>query len=302
FPQIPSLRTEIPKPASFAVFLHRLLPRPSSLSAYPPPPPSLYVAGHALISHHAVTHMVVIMGGHGGLNILPQKKWNVYNFDNREKVRLDEEKAAKEEQIKQEQIRKREAESRLERLRSRAHGSDPSVQVATTKETVIAAQAELAAPIELEGQSKSDSNHINLFEGIKIFDPIEVGRVRKREGREEDGNKNKKMKKEVAPRVVGPEDEKYKLGYGVAGKGVKAPWYMTKPSKKDDEEEENSSRDKRKEKKEVGRSDGKRKSLEELREERLKRENKEKERVRALMVDRSVHKSNQSSRDRYYRR
>jgi len=26
------------------------------------------------------------MGGHGGLNILPQKKWNVYNWDNRIKV------------------------------------------------------------------------------------------------------------------------------------------------------------------------------------------------------------------------
>ena len=29
------------------------------------------------------------MGGHGGLNILPQKKWNVYNYDNREKVEQD---------------------------------------------------------------------------------------------------------------------------------------------------------------------------------------------------------------------
>ena len=34
------------------------------------------------------------MGGHGGLNILPQKKWNVYNFDNRLKVEQDEAKAA----------------------------------------------------------------------------------------------------------------------------------------------------------------------------------------------------------------
>ena len=33
------------------------------------------------------------MGGHGGLNILPQKKWNVYNMDNRNKVERDEEKA-----------------------------------------------------------------------------------------------------------------------------------------------------------------------------------------------------------------
>lgn len=32
------------------------------------------------------------MGGHGGLNILPQKKWNVYNYDNRVKVESDQAK------------------------------------------------------------------------------------------------------------------------------------------------------------------------------------------------------------------
>lgn len=36
------------------------------------------------------------MGGHGGLNILPQKKWNVYNWDNRIKV-MQNEKLVKEE-------------------------------------------------------------------------------------------------------------------------------------------------------------------------------------------------------------
>ena len=30
------------------------------------------------------------MGGHGGLNILPQKRWNVYRQDNQERVRRDE--------------------------------------------------------------------------------------------------------------------------------------------------------------------------------------------------------------------
>jgi hypothetical protein len=30
------------------------------------------------------------MGGHGGLNILPQKKWNVYNWDNRIKVKQNQ--------------------------------------------------------------------------------------------------------------------------------------------------------------------------------------------------------------------
>lgn len=36
------------------------------------------------------------MGGHGGLNILPQKKWNVYNWDNRIKVSKDEAKVNRE--------------------------------------------------------------------------------------------------------------------------------------------------------------------------------------------------------------
>ena len=31
------------------------------------------------------------MGGHGGLNILPQKTWNVYRGDNQAKVKRDEE-------------------------------------------------------------------------------------------------------------------------------------------------------------------------------------------------------------------
>jgi hypothetical protein len=34
------------------------------------------------------------MGGHGGLNILPQKKWNVYNWDNREIVDKDKKEHA----------------------------------------------------------------------------------------------------------------------------------------------------------------------------------------------------------------
>lgn len=34
------------------------------------------------------------MGGHGGLNILPQKKWNVYNYDNRDIVDKDKKIAA----------------------------------------------------------------------------------------------------------------------------------------------------------------------------------------------------------------
>ncbi|KAK4794633.1 hypothetical protein SAY86_012627 [Trapa natans] len=204
------------------------------------------------------------MGGHGGLNILPQKRWNVYNYENREKVRLDEEAAAKEEQLKREQARKRDAEFRLEQLRA-ARGLAPSIRPS--------------------GPTDTDKNpgHINLFEGIRIFDPIKGSENESGEGKDEP--KRKKMRKEEAPRVVTAEDEKYRLGYGLAGKGTKLPWYLEKRGRSDQhveggEGEVGSSRGS----KDVNGKKSGRKTLEELREERLRRESKEKERVRELML------------------
>ena len=46
------------------------------------------------------------MGGHGGLNILPQKKWNVYNYDNRDIVEKDKKDHAEKMRIKYESDRK----------------------------------------------------------------------------------------------------------------------------------------------------------------------------------------------------
>lgn len=208
------------------------------------------------------------MGGHGGLNILPQKRWNVYNYDNREKVRRDEEAAAKEEQLKREQARKRDAEFRLEQLRT-ARGLAP----------VKRADAEQSA-----NEPEQKSGHINLFEGIKIFDPLE-----KEGGDDQNGSKKKKMRKEekAVPKVVTAEDEKYRLGYGVAGKGVKLPWYLERRNgdanaEGEGEDSNGSSR--------VAKAEGKKsgkKTVEELREERLKRERREKERERALLIDRN---------------
>ncbi|KAF2299054.1 hypothetical protein GH714_030259 [Hevea brasiliensis] len=155
------------------------------------------------------------MGGHGGLNILPQKRWNVYNYENREKVRRDEEAAAREEQLKREQSRKRDAEFRLEQLRT-ARGLLPLNKPEVEPE-----------PEPKPEQSEPKSNHINLFEGIKIFDPVKG--LEKEGDAERDGFRKKKMKKEEV-RVVTAEDEKYRLGYGVAGKGVKLPWLIVLPT------------------------------------------------------------------------
>ncbi|KAF8379240.1 hypothetical protein HHK36_028672 [Tetracentron sinense] len=158
------------------------------------------------------------MGGHGGLNILPQKRWNVYRFDNREKVRQDEEAAAKEEQLKQEQSRKRDSEFRLEQLKI-ARGLPPAAQPGAS----VAPQS--------ESESESKSNHINLFEGLKDFSSFGGAVEEEEEDVKKDRFKKKmKLKKEVVPKVVLPEDEKYRLGYGIAGKGVKAPWYLSRPS------------------------------------------------------------------------
>lgn len=230
------------------------------------------------------------MGGHGGLNILPQKRWNVYNYENREKVRRDEEAAAKEEQLKRKQSRRRDAEFRLEKLRQARGLSAPSASVPSQP----VAEVSIASSSSVESKSENDSKHINLFEGIRIFDPIVEVRDEKKEK-----EKNKRMKKEAAPRVVTAEDEKYRLGYGVAGKGVKLPWYMAKLHSDDTVEKKEFDDDDSVGELEFGRrnhnggGDGnetkkkKKKTLQELREERLKRERKESEREKALLMDKS---------------
>lgn len=212
------------------------------------------------------------MGGHGGLNILPQKRWNVYNFDNREKVKRDEEAAAKEEQLKQEQSRKRDSEYRLEQLRQ-ARGLSSSAPSSSSSH-LKNSSADQKSPEEKSG--KKDSNHINLFEGIRIFDPVKV------KDEEKDGRDKKRAKKEQPPRVITPEDEKYRLGYGIVGKGTKLPWYLEKPKEDSGEKSEEDNDYSRP----VKKSNGK-KTVEELRQERLERERKEKGRERALLMEKN---------------
>lgn len=224
------------------------------------------------------------MGGHGGLNILPQKRWNVYNFDNREKVRKDEEAAAKEEQIKREQSRKRDTEFRLEQLRQArglASASASASASSSRQSTAVAVESPPAPEPQPEAEAEPKSRHINLFEGIRIFDPVEIVDKNKSEVGDEKRKGYKRMKKEAeAPKVVLPEDEKYRLGYGVAGKGVKLPWYMEKRSNGDDEGvDKDDDCDS-----EIVSKSSRKKSVEELREERLKREGREKERERALLL------------------
>ena len=146
----------------------------------------------------------------------------------------------------------------------------------------VAVSQPAAEPVE-DVESESKSGHINLFEGIKIFDPIEG--LEKEGAAEKDGLKRKKLKKEeVAPKVVASEDEKYRLGYGIAGNGVKLPWYLERRNV--DVEKESGNDGSERVQKDEGRKSGK-KTIQELREERLKRERREKEREQALLIEKS---------------
>jgi len=269
-----------------------------------------------------VIAVFVKMGGHGGLNILPQKSWNVYNYDNREKVRRDEEAAAREEQLKQEQARRRDAEFRLEILRQAKRKSPPprfESAPDVSRPTLNADDAVISLPEESNHPQTldRDSNHINLFDGWdgfqmdgnagEEFGRKDSGKKRKDDGqkdsgknqkdygrkdseknRKDDGRPEKKRRKgeTESVRVPLPEDEKYRLGYGVAGKDVKKPWYLSK-NWMDEEEVPLPAQERRSDLRDssgkTGEKSQKKKSLQELREERLKREQQERERARKLL-------------------
>ncbi|CAL4917477.1 unnamed protein product [Urochloa decumbens] len=230
------------------------------------------------------------MGGHGGLNILPQKRWNVYNFDNREKVRNDEAAAAREEQLQREAERRRESDLRLAALR-RNRGLVQEEQPSATAPPPPAGGAAAEDPAaDALPSPASDGDHINLFSGrsgaAADFTALASasggrGAARERDPEANPSQKNpKKRKKEEEVRAVGPDEEKYRLGYGLAGKGVAVPWYMSAPTAAAAKE----GRGRDAGEGSGGKRSGGKKSIEELREERRKREAKEKERERALLA------------------
>ena len=101
------------------------------------------------------------MCGHGGLNILPQKSWNVYNLDNRLKVQRDEEQAAREAADEARRQALEEGERKLAEMRARAGRSmdevDGALSVPASSSTLASARAKFVA----------GSGHINFFADIE---------------------------------------------------------------------------------------------------------------------------------------
>jgi len=97
------------------------------------------------------------MGGHGGLNILPGKSWHVYNFEARDKVERDEAAAAEAEAAEVEARRAAARRFRHDALLARAGalegGAEPPLLAAAELASALAAppstalaSAALAAP------------------------------------------------------------------------------------------------------------------------------------------------------------
>jgi hypothetical protein len=99
------------------------------------------------------------MGGHGGLNILHQKKWNVYNLDNRMKVEKDKREAAEKERNKEIERRNKETEERLNMIRG---DDEPERKDRRAQKEPEVKQNNLIAQ-ELRNIQES-KKHINLFE------------------------------------------------------------------------------------------------------------------------------------------
>jgi len=88
------------------------------------------------------------MGGHGGLNILPQKSWNVYGRKQRERVRRDEEQLEREQR---EEAARKEEEEKAKRLRAlRGEKEEEEEEKESGRERRV--------------ESLYENKHVNFFE------------------------------------------------------------------------------------------------------------------------------------------
>ncbi|KAK9819696.1 hypothetical protein WJX72_001330 [[Myrmecia] bisecta] len=152
------------------------------------------------------------MGGHGGLNILPQKSWNVYGRENRLKVARDEAKYEEEERVKREKHTEAERAYRHKLLLQRARGTDQAVDTSSDALPSTSAVVEAAEPAP-----PAKPQHINFFEEQEARDMHPDVKEEKKAERRRRGDPDTQTSDARF-------DERFKLGFGLY-EPANQPWY-----------------------------------------------------------------------------
>ncbi|KAK9826375.1 hypothetical protein WJX81_005215 [Elliptochloris bilobata] len=179
------------------------------------------------------------MGGHGGLNILPQKSWNVYGRENRLKVARDEAKHAEEETARLDKQRQAEGEVRRRYLLLQAQRKS-GVSVGEAEAALAGAQAaalhvaranssgaaapageDSAALVAVE-QGSGLLQHINFFQEHEARDQHPEVQEEKRQEKRRRGD-------EATQTSDARFDEGFALAHGLTGRAAQ-PWYSRRGS------------------------------------------------------------------------
>eukprot|EP00038_Savillea_parva_P019982 m.30029 g.30029 ORF g.30029 m.30029 type:complete len:333 (+) comp4657_c0_seq1:82-1080(+) len=169
----------------------------------------------------------------GGLVILPKKSWNVWNHDNRERVRRDEAAAKKEESEKRARADAADQEARLDVMRRRAAARHSPIAGPADEEAMQALEhidpdGPTSPPLSPSqaypplgrgaphGNEHGPPQHVNLFEDVER---------RQLKGGSKSRAKERQREEEEALKKVGAL---VYLGQSVSDAGG-GPWYARRP-------------------------------------------------------------------------
>ena len=156
------------------------------------------------------------MGGHGGLNILPQKSWHVYRRDNVSQVEKDEAEASKAEQVAKKKHEDEERGHRRKLLLQRAKGGEHEWDK-THDDSGHEAVGHDGSSSKAEG---SLLQHINFWseEEARMHEKhpeVERERLEEKKARGREGEQT----------TDAAFDKRFKLGYGF--ESAAQPWYAS---------------------------------------------------------------------------
>ena len=211
------------------------------------------------------------MGKRGGLNILHQKKWNVYNWDNRIKVQRDEKLVEKEVNSLINQKRKTSFNKTIDAIRKGEQLiSNDNCSIVLTDKDKTKIYMDIMKRESLNKQTERKINNDLMNKRNSINESIDFGKVFSRE--EIDFSLKKRMQNLF-------DDDLHISTFHDSIKHNLKPWYMLP---KEPKLNDNKLLNKKREQENV--------LIDNMREERKRREQKEHNRILELLKNKKVNK------------